>query len=188
MTAKSNRHLNILKPPYVQSHSGKKSLNGFGKSMTCDVWLIVCLRVNQVLCYSSLIYGPSAFASPPVSNYSRCFFILCFHLSLEWIYACTEQFPDGPYIGDCMVFSETANYIHPTGMFKHWMDIQPHWMKTTSAYPFNANYSMNIYSMRICHIHSMIFCQSVGYHDHFMILAFWSSASNCRRIYRQQLQ
>ena len=33
--------------------------------------LIVCLTVNHVLCYSSLIYGPSAFASPPVSNYSR---------------------------------------------------------------------------------------------------------------------
>ena len=33
--------------------------------------LIVCLRVNHVLCYSSLIYGPSAFPSLTVSNYSR---------------------------------------------------------------------------------------------------------------------
>ncbi len=31
-----------------------------------------CLyRENQEQCYSSLIYGPTAFASPPVSNYSR---------------------------------------------------------------------------------------------------------------------
>ena len=103
-----------------------------GRSDIMEIFLIVCLRVNHVLCYSSLIHGPSAFASLTVSNYSRrslksptkrirsknyvkshfyqeCFFISCFKLSQEWISACTEQFPDGPHIGKHMVFSETAN-------------------------------------------------------------------------------
>ena len=33
--------------------------------------LILCLGVSQVLCYRSLIYGLSAFASPPVPNYYK---------------------------------------------------------------------------------------------------------------------
>ena len=33
--------------------------------------LIVYVTVNQELCYSSVIYGPTAFAWPPVSNCSR---------------------------------------------------------------------------------------------------------------------
>ncbi len=82
---------------------------------TINKILIVCLRVNQELCYSSLIYGPTAFASVPVSNYSRGNLkshtkrILCFKLHLKWIQVCTGQFPDSRYIGDCMVSSETAN-------------------------------------------------------------------------------
>ena len=30
-----------------------------------------CVSINQELCYISLIYGPTAFASPPILNYSR---------------------------------------------------------------------------------------------------------------------
>ncbi len=34
------------------------------------IFLIVCVSINQELCYGSLIYGLTVFASPPISNYS----------------------------------------------------------------------------------------------------------------------
>ncbi len=60
-----------------------------------------------------MIYGPIAFALPPVSNCLIESFNLKqvnFCVTLV-IYIYVKQFPDGPYINDFLVFSETDGQI-----------------------------------------------------------------------------
>ncbi len=47
-------------------------------SLILQYMLIVCVRLNQEVCYDSVIYGPTAFALPPVSNYFRGTLQICF--------------------------------------------------------------------------------------------------------------
>ncbi len=43
----------------------------FRVPMRVNLVSIVCVSINQELCYSSLIYGPTAFASPPISKKTK---------------------------------------------------------------------------------------------------------------------
>ncbi len=104
----------VQKQAVKYSHVRCATLHAIYKCLPPDT----CVSINQELCYGSPIYGPTAFASPPISNYSwgslksHSKRIRSKNRSKEDIYVCSKRFPDGPFIGDFLVFSETANLYH----------------------------------------------------------------------------